>query len=104
MKYLFAVFCSLLFVQVSSGQRMQEKIDTAIVSQIKDEGMNRSQVMDILSYLSDVYGPRLTGSPGFKRAADWARMKLESWGLQNSHLEAWGPFGRGWSLKRYSAN
>ena len=104
MKYLLAVFCSLLLVQVSSAQRMQEKVDTAVVSQIKDEGMNRSQVMDILSYLSDVYGPRLTGSPGFKRAADWARTKLELWGLQNSHLEAWGPFGKGWSLKRYSAN
>src|SRR5258706_4560524 len=70
---------------------------------IKDEGMNRSQVMQTLSYLSDVIGPRLTASPGMKRANNWTRETLEKWGMQNAHLEAWGPFGRGWSLKRFSA-
>src|SRR5262245_56932713 len=73
------------------------------VVRIKDEGMNRSQVMQTLSYLSDVIGPRLTASPGMKRANDWTRDQLTKWGLQNAHLEAWGPFGRGWSLKRFSA-
>jgi hypothetical protein len=73
------------------------------VQKIKDEGMNRSQVMQTLSYLSDVIGPRLTASPGMKRANDWTRDQLTKWGLQNAHLEAWGPFGRGWSLKRFSA-
>src|SRR6266496_4057054 len=70
---------------------------------IKDEGMNRSQVMQTLSYLSDVIGPRLTASPGMKRSNEWTRDQLTKWGLQNAHLEAWGPFGRGWSLKRFSA-
>src|SRR5436305_894237 len=70
---------------------------------IKIEGMIRSQVMQILSYLSDVIGPRLTGSPNLKRANEWTRDKLASWGLQNAHLEAWGPFGRGWTLKSFSA-
>lgn len=65
--------------------------------------MNRSQVMQTLSYLSDVIGPRLTASPGMKRSNDWTRSQLMKWGLQNAHLEAWGPFGRGWSLKRFSA-
>jgi hypothetical protein len=73
------------------------------VVRIKDEGMNRSQVMQTLSYLSDVIGPRLTASPGMKRANNWTRDTLEKWGMQNAHLEAWGPFGRGWSLKRFSA-
>lgn len=73
------------------------------VQKIKDEGMNRSQVMQTLSYLSDVIGPRLTASPGMKRANDWTRDQLTKWGLQNAHLEAWGPFGRGWTLKRFSA-
>ncbi|MBI3874370.1 MAG: M20/M25/M40 family metallo-hydrolase [Verrucomicrobia bacterium] len=59
--------------------------------------------MQTLSYLSDVIGPRLTASPNLKRANEWTRGKLESWGLTNAHLEAWGPFGRGWSLKRFSA-
>src|SRR3989454_3260560 len=73
------------------------------IVQIKDEGMNRSQVMDTLSYLSDVIGPRLTASPGMKRSNEWTRDQLTKWGLQNAHLEAWGPFGRGWTLKRFSA-
>src|SRR5947209_15269898 len=73
------------------------------VARIKDEGMNRSQVMQTLSYLSDVIGPRLTASPNAKRANEWTRDKLTSWGLQNAHLEAWGPFGRGWTLRHFSA-
>ena len=73
------------------------------IERIKDEGMNRSQVMETLSYLSDVIGPRLTASPNMKRSNEWTREKLASWGLQNAHLEAWGPFGRGWTLQRFSA-
>jgi carboxypeptidase Q len=72
------------------------------VSRIIDEGMKRSQVMATLSYLTDVIGPRLTGSPGLKRANDWTREKLAGWGLEHAHLEAWGPFGRGWTLKSFS--
>ena len=73
------------------------------IERIKDEGMNRSQVMQTLSYLSDVIGPRLTASPGMKASNEWTRDQLAKWGLQNAHLEAWGPFGRGWTLKRFSA-
>jgi hypothetical protein len=77
--------------------------DTDAIAKIRDEGLNRSQVMQTLSYLSDVIGPRLTGSPSMKRANEWARDTLSTWGLQNAHLEAWGPFGRGWTLKKFSA-
>ncbi len=56
-----------------------------------------------MGYLTDVIGPRLTGSPNMKRANEWTRDKLAAWGLANAHLEAWGPFGRGWTLKRFSA-
>jgi carboxypeptidase Q len=73
------------------------------IQRIKDEGMKRSQVMQTLSYLSDVIGPRLTASPGMKRANEWTRDQLTKWGLENARLEPWGPFGRGWSLKRFSA-
>ena len=73
------------------------------IVRIRDEGLNRSQVMQTLSYLSDVIGPRLTASPNMKRANNWTRETLEKWGMQNAHLESWGPFGRGWSLKRFSA-
>src|ERR1700737_1740738 len=65
------------------------------IERIKAEGLNRSQVMQTLSYLSDVIGPRLTASPNMKRACNWTRDTMEKWGLQNAHLEPWGPFGRG---------
>jgi carboxypeptidase Q len=73
------------------------------IEKIKDEGLNRSQVMATLSYLSDVIGPRLTASPNMKRANEWTRDQLTKWGLQNAHLESWGPFGRGWELKEFAA-
>jgi carboxypeptidase Q len=73
------------------------------IDRIKEEGLNKSQVMATLSYLTDVIGPRLTGSPNMKRANEWTRDRLAAWGLSDAHLEAWGPFGRGWSLKRFSA-
>jgi carboxypeptidase Q len=85
------------------AQRTPAKDPNDPIERIIDEGINRSQVMQTLSYLSDVIGPRLTASPGMKRANEWTRDQLTKFGLQNAHLEAWGPFGRGWSLKRFSA-
>ena len=79
------------------------KTSTDPIERIKEEGLKHSQVMATLSYLTDVIGPRLTGSPNMKRANEWTRDKLAAWGANNAHLEAWGPFGRGWSLKRFSA-
>jgi carboxypeptidase Q len=79
------------------------KTSTDPIERIKEEGLKHSQVMATLSYLTDVIGPRLTGSPNMKRANEWTRDKLAAWGASNAHLEAWGPFGRGWSLKRFSA-
>jgi carboxypeptidase Q len=77
--------------------------DLNAIYKIKDEGFNHSQVMDIMSYLTDVYGPRLTGSPNVKAAADWAVTEMNGWQLANVHLEKWGPFGRGWSNQRTTA-
>ena len=74
-----------------------------IIERIKDEGINRSQVMQTVEYLTDVIGPRLTGSPALRRANNWTKDRLTEWGLANAHLEPWGPFGRGWTLKRFSA-
>src|SRR6267142_1613497 len=83
--------------------RRTQKSTNDPIARIRDEGLNHSQVMQTLSYLTDVIGPRLTGSPNLKRANEWTRDRMTSWGLTNAHLEAWGPFGRGWSLKRFSA-
>jgi len=80
-----------------------ERLDFATIARIKDEGLNRSQVMDHLSWLTDVYGPRLTGSPAILAASEWALKRMAGWGLVNGHREEW-PFGKGWSLVRFSAH
>src|SRR5689334_24910321 len=98
-------FVSLLLLASASLPSLAQKTPAADdpIARIKDEGMNRSQVMQTLSYLTDVIGPRLTGSPNLKRANEWTRDTMTKWGLQNAHLEAWGAFGRGWSVDRFSS-
>jgi hypothetical protein len=85
------------------AQSPAERLDYQTIAQIRDEGLNRSQVMDHISWLSDVYGPRLTGGPAILQASDWAIRKFNEWGLVNTHRETW-PFGRGWALTRFSAH
>jgi carboxypeptidase Q len=76
--------------------------DLAAIHQIREEGFGAttSKVMEIISYLSDVHGPRLTNSPNIKEAAKWTTDTMNDWKLTNVHLEKWGPFGRGWSNER----
>jgi hypothetical protein len=90
--------CSVVAQNRPSSNRTND-----VIARIIEEGMNHSQAMTNLSYLCDVIGPRLTGSPNLKRANEWTRDRLTSWGLTNAHLEAWGPFGRGWTLQKFSA-
>ena len=89
--------------QAKAAEKTATTASSDPIERIKEEGLKRSQVMATMSYLTDVIGPRLTGSPNMKRANEWTRDKLAAWGLANAHLEAWGPFGRGWTLKRFSA-
>lgn len=107
-KFLSAVLVyTFLFSSVAFGQATAPAVYTApkeTIDKISEEGMGKnSQVMQTLSYLTDVIGPRLTNSPGMKRANEWTRDTMAKWGMQNAKLEAWGPFGRGWSLKSFSA-
>lgn len=77
--------------------------DLNAIGMIKEEGFQNSQVMDTMSYLTDVYGPRLTNSPNIKEAAQWTMNKMKDWQLANVHPEPWGPFGRGWSNESFWA-
>lgn len=97
------IVMALFVTPFAVGQTASEKIDTAALARIKDEGMNRSQVMEIMSYLTDIYGPRLAWSPDYKEAATWVASKLKEWGLQNVEFENCGPVGKGWTLKKFSA-
>jgi hypothetical protein len=94
---------ALTLAVVALPRAQSEKLDLAAIGRIKDEGLNRSQVMDHIGWLSDVYGPRLTGGPAIMEASDWTIKKLTEWGLSNAHRESW-PFGKGWSLVRFSAH
>ncbi len=94
--------CALSLSLSTSAVRAQEPVDAAAVARIRDEGLKRSQLPATLAYLTDVIGPRLTGSPGLLRANEWTKGKLEEWGLVGARLEPWGEFGRGWTLERFS--
>ena len=83
MKRLIVV-CVLmsLVIALPEAQPQAEKLDLATIARIRDEGLKRSQVMDHISWLSDVYGPRLTGGPGIKQAADWTMKKFSGVGAR----------------------
>lgn len=106
-RFLSAV---LLLSFIASGSAFAQTTSQAVytapkeaIDKIREEGLGKnSQVMQTLSYMTDVIGGRLTGSPNMKRANEWTRDTMIKWGM-NGRLEAWGPFGRGWSLERFSA-
>lgn len=98
----FLVLFTGLLLQAPS--RGAEPIDLDALNRIRDEGLHRSRVMDHLSYLTDVIGPRLTGSPAMRRANEWVLDAMRGFGMENAHLEEWGPFGRGWSFERCSVH
>ena len=89
---------------VAEATDRPERVDLDAIYRIKNEGLQRPQVTDTAWYLTDLYGPRLTNSPGMHAAADWALGRLKEWGLSNVRKETWGPFGRGWANDRLTAN
>ena len=94
---------AVLALGLAASSWAEDRADLEVVHRIRQEAIQGSQVMDHLFALTDANGPRLTGSPGFKRAAEWAAGRLKDWGVANAHVESWGRFGRGWSLERFSA-
>jgi carboxypeptidase Q len=98
-----SVILALTILVSALPAAQSEKLDYQTIGRIKEEGLTRSQVMDHISWLSDVYGPRLTGGPGIMQASEWVLKKFGEWQLANPHRETW-PFGRGWSLVRFSAH
>ena len=90
----------LLMTVISLNAYQQEPIDYQAIYKIKDEGLNNSEVMDIAWNLTEGTGPRLSGSPGLKRAYEWTSKTFEEWGLKNVKVEPWGEFGKGWEVKK----
>ncbi len=102
----FRAYCSLfltiVLVSTAAAQTATEPVDEDVVALIRQQGLENSQVMDYLSWMTDVYGPRLTGSPMIDAASDWAVESLTEMGLVNVKKEAWGPFGAGWTLEHFN--
>ena len=99
---LLALFAVSLVLPVAAQWQPVDRLDPDVVYRIKDEGLQRSKVMELAAYLTDVYGPRLTGSPDFTDGADWAQKTMREWGLANVHTETF-PFGRGWQNRKMFA-
>ena len=97
MKKLFTVLLAILLLNITWAQ---ESVDLNAVHIIKEEGLSKSKIEEIAFNLTDASGPRLTNSPGYKRAADWAVKQLTEWGLKNAQLEKWGDFGKGWQIEK----
>jgi carboxypeptidase Q len=94
---------SILLVSLALTAQAQSPVDLGTISRIKEEALTRSQVMDHAGWLADVYGPRITGTPNFSQAADWAMKRFNEWGLSNVHQERFA-FGQGWRVERFAAN
>src|SRR5688572_24688826 len=103
MRWLTAVSCALVALGVVPVRtQSSEPVDTVAIATIRDEALNRSQVMDTAFWLTDRYGPRLTGSPEYEEAADWAMARLRSYGVRNLRKERFAT-GYGWSLAAFHA-
>lgn len=84
---------------LASAVSVQSQAGDPTLQRIRTEGLERSQVVPVFDMLTVNIGPRLTASPAHKRAAEWARERLASYGIENARLEPW-PFGRGWTLEK----
>lgn len=96
-----AGFCALA---LPIAMLAEESVDILAIHKIKQEALENSKVMDHMFYLTDVNGHRLTNSPGYRKAGEWAVKQLKEYGLQNVRMEKWGPFGKGWTYTRFAAH
>jgi len=95
---LLMMTSSFMLIAQDGGSEDKEMSVTDVI--IK-HGIDNSEVMEIASWLTDVYGPRLTGSPMLDKATEWSVETLKEWGMDNVHLDEWGPFGRGWQMDHF---
>jgi carboxypeptidase Q len=96
------LLCSCALLLGSAAVVADETIDYATNARIRKEGREHSQLMRSMHYLTDVYGPRLTGSPNYKAAADWVVKQMTDWGFENVHLEPWDFGHPGWMNERFA--
>ncbi len=103
MRRPFLVTIGLLAIAVGLGAQTPNALDAATVNRIRGEAVVNSQAMETHWWLSEVFGPRATGTPGYTQGAEWLMKKFGEWGLTNIHIERF-PFGQGWTIERFSAH
>jgi carboxypeptidase Q len=99
--YFKPIFTALMLCSVSLFAQ-QETIDTAAFTKIRNAELKDSHIPALAHYLTEVPGPRLTNSSGYKRAGQWAVETMKKWGLTNTTMEPWGDFGKGWEIEDFS--
>jgi hypothetical protein len=97
------LLASLVVAAMAITTSAQAPVDLQTIIRIRQEATQRSQAIDTHWWLSEVYGPRATGTPAYFQAAEWIMKRLTEWGLQNVHLERF-PFGQGWTIERFSVH
>lgn len=99
-----SLILSLLSLAAFPLSAVAQNSDDEMIARIRKEGMEHSQILKTMHMLADVYGPRLTGSPNHKRAAEWAIKQMTDWGFENAHLEPWDFAHPGWLNERLTAH
>src|SRR6201995_4143081 len=100
-RHAAALLAAILLLSSATAQQSGDTLDLDVLAGIKAQAFDHSQVMENLFYISEVYGPRVNNSRNHRAAAEWAMSQMKEWGLENVHLEKWGPFGDGWQIKKY---
>ncbi|MEQ9400554.1 MAG: M20/M25/M40 family metallo-hydrolase [Longimicrobiales bacterium] len=101
-RFVAVLAAAALLPAAAPAQIAREGVDLDMVERIREEGTERSRIEELARHLTEVIGPRLTGSPGMDAANAWTQETFRSWGLDNPRLEVWGAFGRGWRNEAYS--
>ena len=93
----------LFITSLTLSAQTGNPLDPATINKIRGEAIANSQAMEHHWWLSEVFGPRATGTPGYQQGADWVMKKFAEWGLKNIHVERF-PFGQGWTIERFSVH
>ena len=102
MRRVFFLTASLFTISLSLAAQAPG-VDLATINRIRGEAITQSQAMETHWWLSEVFGPRATGTPAYTQGAEWVMKKFNEWGLKNIHTERF-PFGQGWTIERFSVH
>jgi carboxypeptidase Q len=101
MKLSIRILLAFLWLIPIASLAQVEKVELQVIEKIKQEGFQNSGINEIAIFLTDVIGPRLSGSTRLQEANLWAKNQLQEWGISNVRIEPWGEFGKGWENEKF---